>query len=268
MIKQMYGDLDPAWGLTPPPSPTLSPRALSEDTIAALKNGSLTSLQSIKRFIGPSSIEFADGTVLEDIDTVLCATGYGADFSAAPFIEKSRPLNYGGPEILRMWMNLFPPRYADSVVMVCYSAFGKNNGFSFSDVTSMAVSNVWRGTHLIPTIEKMEKHIDSHQEWVASRWRLDNNADTSMVKTWEYQAFLHEAAGTGMENLGWGWKGWKFFFHDPKMSYMMNNGVETAHAFRYFDTGKRKAWPEARDAIVRINELVKIFPMEVEKKMK
>jgi dimethylaniline monooxygenase (N-oxide forming) len=265
MIKRTYGDLPPAWGLLPPPSLSLSPRALTENTLTALKDGSLTSLQSIKRFIGPSSIEFVDGTVLDDIDIVICATGYRADFSVTPFIEKSRPLNYGGPEIVRMWMNLFPPKYADSIAMLCYSAFGKNNGFSFSDVTSMAVSNVWRGAHPLPTVEEMEKHIDSHQEWVASRWRMDNKADTSMVKAWEYQAFLHEAAGTGMENLGWGWKGWKFFFQDPKMSYMMNNGVETAHAFRYFETGKRKAWPEARDAIIHINELVKVFPIKVEK---
>jgi dimethylaniline monooxygenase (N-oxide forming) len=265
MIKQMWGDLDPAWGLVPPPSLTLSPRALSEHIIPTLRDGSLTSLQGIKRFIGPSSIEFADGTVLDDIDAVICATGYRADFSAAPFLERSRPSNYGGPDFVRLWMNLFPPRYADSVVMLCYSALGKNNGFSFSDVTSMAVSNIWRGVHPMPTVEEMEKHIDSHHNWVASRWRLDNNIDVSMVKVWEYQSFLHEAAGTGMENLGWGWKGWKFWFQDPKMSYMMNNGVETAHAFRYFDTGKRKVWPGARDAIIHMNELVKMFPIKEEK---
>jgi dimethylaniline monooxygenase (N-oxide forming) len=265
MIKQTWSDLDPAWGLVPPPSVGLSPRALSESVIPALRDGSLTSLKGIKCFTGPRSIEFADGTVLNDIDAVICATGYRADFNAAPFLEKSRPSNYGGPDIVRLWMNLFPPKYADSIVMLCYSAFGKNNGFSFSDVTSMAVSNVWRGVHPTPTVEEMEKHIDSHQAWVASRWRLDNNVDVSMVKSWEYQSFLHKAAGTGMENLGWGWKGWKFWFHDPKMSYMMNHGVETAHAFRYFETGKRKAWPGARDAIIHMNELVKMFPIKGEK---
>jgi dimethylaniline monooxygenase (N-oxide forming) len=86
-----------------------------------------------------------------------------------------------------------------------------------------------------------------------------------MVKTWEYQSFVHEAAGTGMENPGWGWKGWKFWFQDPKMSYMMNNGVETAHALRYFETGKRRAWPGARDAIIHTNPLIKIFPIKQEK---
>lgn len=266
MMKQLYGEVDPAWGLLPPPSLSLSPRALSDHVIPALKDGSLTSLPGIKCFTGPKSIEFTDGTVVDNIDVVICATGYRADFSAAPFLEKSRPANYGGPDFVRLWMNLFPPKYADSIVMLCYSAFGKNNGFSFSDVTSMAVSNVWRGVHPTPTMEEMEKHVDSHQEWVAARWRLDHDIDTSMVKTWEYQSFLHKAAGTGMENLGWGWKGWKFWFQDPKMSYMMNNGVETAHAFRYFETGKRKAWPGARDAIIHMNELVKMFPIKEEKK--
>jgi dimethylaniline monooxygenase (N-oxide forming) len=262
MIRQMWSDLDPAWGLVPPPSLTLSPRSLSENIIPALRNGSLTSLQGIKRFVGPRSIELAAGTVLDDIDAVICATGYKADFSVAPFLERSRPSNYGGPDFVRLWMNLFPPKYADFIVMLCYSAFGKNNGFSFSGVTSMAVSNVWRGVHPTPTLEAMEKHIDDHQNWVASRWRLDNNIDVSMVKIWEHQSFLHKAAGTGMENLGWGWKGWKFWFQDPKMSCMMNHVVETAHAFRYFDTGKRKPWPRARDAIIHMNELVKIFPIK------
>jgi dimethylaniline monooxygenase (N-oxide forming) len=267
LIKQMWSDLDPAWGLVPPPSLSLSPRALSAHIIPALRDGSLTSLPGIKRFIGPHSIEFEDGTVLEDVDAVICATGYQADFSVTPFLETSRPSNYGGPDMVRLWMNLFPPRYADSIVMLCHSALGKNNGFSFSDVTSMAVSNVWRGVHPLPTVKEMDEHIDSHQDWVASRWRLDNKIDTSMVKTWEYQSFLHRAAGTGMENLGWGWKGWKFWFQDPKMSYMMNHGVETAHAFRYFETGKRKAWPGARDAIIHMNELVKMFPIKDEKEM-
>ncbi len=267
MIKRTWRDLDPAWGLAPAPSLTLSPRALSAHIIPALKDGSLSSLSGIKRFIGPHSIEFTDGTVLDDIDAVICATGYGADFDAAPFLEKSRPSNYGGPDFVRLWMNLFPPKYADSMVLLCYSALGKNNGFSFSDVTSMAVSNVWRGVHQIPAVEEMEKQIDNHHKWVASRWRLDNNMDISMVKTWEYQSFLHKAAGTGMENLGWGWKGWKFWFQDPKMSYLMNNGVETAHAFRYFDTGKRRVWPGARDAIIHMNELVEEFPIKEEKKM-
>lgn len=260
------GKFDPAWRLDPFPSTLLSLPGSSETIIPALKDGSLTSLHGLKRFLGPRSIEFDDGTILDNVDAVICGTGYSADFSVAPFIEMSRPANYGGPEIARMWNNMFPPKYADSICMLCYSSYGKNNGFSFCDVSSMAVSNIWRGTHPLPPQDEMEREIDAHHAWVASRWRLDNQVDVSMVKQWEFQGRLHDAAGTGMDSLGWGWKGWKFWFRDPKMSYLMNNGVETAHAYRFFDTGKRKAWPGARDAIIHMNEVVKMFPIKEEKK--
>jgi dimethylaniline monooxygenase (N-oxide forming) len=262
LLHRTWGRPDPEWRLQPYPSALLSLPASSESLIPALKNGTLTSLYGLKRFVGPKSIEFDDGTIMDDIDAVICATGYTADFSVAPFLEKSRPSGYDGADLVRLWMNTFPPKYAESICMLCYSAYGKNNGFSFSDVSAMAVSNLWRGVHPLPTVEDMEKTVDAHQEWVASRWRMDDKIDVSMVKQYEFQGFLHEAAGTGMENLGWGWKGWKFWFQDPKMYYLMNDGVETAHAYRFFETGKRKTWPGARDAIIHMNEAVKIFPLK------
>ncbi|KAI0377321.1 putative dimethylaniline monooxygenase [Hypomontagnella monticulosa] len=262
LMRSNWGKLDPAWRVTPFPSPTLSLPSTGENIIDAFKDGSLISLHGLKRFVGPRSIEFDDGTVLDDVDAVISATGYEADFSVAPFVEQSRPANYDGPPIARLWMNLFPPKYADSVCLLCYSAFGKNNGFSFSDVVSMAVSNIWRGVHPIPSREEMEKKVDSQHEWVASKWRYSHVIDPSMVKQWEFQGFLHNAAGTGMENLGWGWKGWRFWFKDREMYNLMNNGVETAHAFRFFETGKRKAWPGAREAIIQANKAVKMFPIK------
>ncbi|XXG95325.1 hypothetical protein Hte_001586 [Hypoxylon texense] len=262
MMWQTWGRLDPSWRMTPFPSITLSIPSTGANIIPSLKDGTLTSLYGLRRFVGPRSIEFDDGTVLEDVDAVICATGYTANFEVAPFVEKSRPPNYDGPLIARLWMNLFPPRYADSVCLLCYSGFGKNNGFSFSDVVSMAVSNVWRGVHPIPPKEEMENQIDAHHNWVASKWRLDNQIDVSMVKQWEFQGFLHEAAGTGMENLDWGWKGWKFWWNDRKMYNLMNNGVETSHAYRFFETGKRKTYPGAREAIIQANKAVKMFPIK------
>lgn len=263
MMWNTWGRLNPEWRLTPFPSITLSIPSTSANIISSLKDGTLTSLHGLKRFTGPRSIEFEDGTVLEDVDVVISATGYTADFGVAPFVEQSRPPNYDGPPMARLWMNLFPPRYADSVCLLCYSGFGKNNGFSFSDVVSMAVSNVWRGVHPIPLREEMEKQVSTHHSWVASRWRLDNKIDVSMVKQWEFQGFLHEVAGTGMEeNLGWGWKGWKFWWQDREMYKLISDGVETSHAFRFFETGKRKTFPGAREAIIHANKAVKVFPIK------
>lgn len=266
LLRQVWGKLDPAWRLQPYPSVLLTLPSSAEALIPSLRDGSLTSLWGVKRFIGPNSIEFDDGTIIEDVDAVICATGHSGDFSVTPFLSRSHPNDYDGVDLVRLWMNMFPPQYADSIAMLCYSAYGKNNGFSFCDVQSMAVSNVWRGVHPLPSRDAMEKEVDAQQEWVASRWRIDDKIDVSMVKQWQFQGWLHEAAGTGMDNLGWGWKGWKFWFKDPKMSYIMNNGVETAHAYRFFETGKRRTWPGAREAILHMNELVKMFPLEDKKK--
>lgn len=46
------------------------------------------------------------------------------------------------------------------------------------------------------------------------------------------------------------------------MCNLMNHGVGMAYGFRYFETGKRKTWPAAREAIIHVNDVVKaIFPL-------
>ncbi|KAL6914652.1 hypothetical protein FSST1_012412 [Fusarium sambucinum] len=260
LSSQMAGmKLDPAWRLKEFKDLTLSLPGLIEHVLPLLRDGSVTSLHGIKRFTGGKSIEFEDGTIIDDVDSVIFTTGYQGDFSLAPFVEQSIPKspNYEGPAIHRLYMNVFPPKYADSCVMLCYSAYGKNNGFSFSDVMNMAISNIWRGVSDLPTYNQMEEWVDDHHGWLASNWAREPTVDLSMVKQYEFQPWMHRKAGTGMENLGWGWPGWKFWWEDRKMYNLMNHGVETAHMFRYFDTGKRSTWDGARDEIIRQNRIVK-----------
>lgn len=269
-MRSVWGDLDPEWRILPSPSILLSLPGASDTIIPQLKAGKITSMHGIKRFLGPDTIEFNDGTILSDIHAVICATGYSANLSVVPFLDFSTPSDYNGPNIPRLWHNIFPPKYADSMALLCHSAYGKNNGFSFNDVQAMAVSNIFQSKHPHPSLREMEAEVDKHHEWLASRWRLDRTEgsfDRSMVRNWEFQSFLHDAAGTGMENLGWGLKGWMFWLKDPKMSYLMNHGVETAHAFRYFETGKRKTWDGAREAILKANEAVKVYPIKDRKNL-
>ncbi|OLN97876.1 Dimethylaniline monooxygenase [N-oxide-forming] 5 [Colletotrichum chlorophyti] len=266
LLMRQYGNIDPAWRLQENVAPlTLHLAGCMDNVLDVLREGKVRSLHGIRRFTGAKSIEFTDGTVLNDIDAVIFCTGYKGDFSLVPFVEMSKPETdaaghpYRGPPIARLYMNLFPPAHADSIAILAYSTFGKNNGFSFSDVTSMAISNIWRGVSgdMIPSRNEMERSVDRHQQWVAGRWYIENRFNPASVKQWEFQGFLHKAAGTGMENLGWGWRGWVTWFKDPYMVYLINHGVETAHAFRYFETGKRKTWDGARDAIKHMNKLVK-----------
>ena len=275
--RRTFGALDPEWRLEPFPSVTLTLPGMFEPVMPFLQDGSLVSLPGIKRFLGDGkSVEFTDGTVLEDVDAVILCTGYSADWSvAAPsFLETSKPPDSGRcPALPRLYMNLFPPRYADSCALLCHSAFGKSNGFGFADVMAWAVANVFRGTtpaDCVPSTPKMERHIDDHHAWVASRWKQGGDefgCDVSMVRQWEFQTFLHKAAGTGvLENLGWwpSWSGWKFWWREREMYNLMVNGVETSHMFRYFDTGgQRPVWEGAGEAIRRLNGVVKgKFPLK------
>ena len=224
VVRRLWGDeLDPTWGLLPFPNIGLVLPGSFENVLPLLRDGSVQSVPGIRRFAGPRAVEFADGRVVDDVDAVVFCTGYAADFAVAPFVQTSMPAAHGyrGAPICRLYMNMFPPAYADSCVLLCYSAFGKSNGFSFADVTSLAVSNVWRGAAALPSREAMERHVDRHQAWVAGRWALEPTIDPSCVKQWEFQGWLHRAAGTGMENLGWGWKGWLFWLRDRKMSRLM-----------------------------------------------
>jgi dimethylaniline monooxygenase (N-oxide forming) len=269
-MKKVWGDLDPKWRIQPAPSAAISLPGASDVIIPLLREGKVQSVQGIKRFTGASMLELTDGTILKDIDAVICATGYSSNMKViSSFATYRRPEGYDGPPLANLYMNMFPPEYAESMAILCYCSYCKANGFSFNDVMSLAVSNIFRGSHRLPSIPAMTKEIHQHHEWLASVYREDKTQgsfDPNMVQGWKFNRQIHDAAGTGMEALGWGLEGWKFWWKDPKMYKLMNSGLETAHAYRFFDTGKRKMWPGAREAIIRVNEEAKCFPLSDEEK--
>ncbi|KAK0709285.1 hypothetical protein B0T26DRAFT_653163 [Lasiosphaeria miniovina] len=191
---------NPAWGFEPFPSPSYALPASFELALPYIRDGSLGLLPGVRRFVGPKDIKFADGTVLDDVDSVILCTGYSADWAlSAPFMETA---GAGPPKQPRLYLNMFPPAYADSCVVQTHCLFGKNNGFNFGDVTAWAVGNLWRGTVTAPSHAAMEAQVDGHHAWLAARWDEDQHCDLSAVRQWEYQQWIHGAAGTSMENLG------------------------------------------------------------------
>ena len=120
MVRKQWGKLNPAWRIQPSPSIT-SPYLRSQRLLLpSSESGKITSLNGIRRFRCPRSIEFVDGLVLNDIDVVICATGYTANFSLAPFIQSSSPNGANGKSIIRLYQNLFQPQYAGSIAFLDY----------------------------------------------------------------------------------------------------------------------------------------------------
>lgn len=246
-------EVDPTWGLKPPPSSATTLPCSNESLIPHLAAGLITSVKGMRRFTGARSVEIDDGTVLEDIDAVVLGTGYLNDLTITPWVRTSSPANYNGPPLADLFLQIFPPEHADSVAFL--------NTFSVLDcpwvmgeLSSMAIAQLWTGRSTFPSRSRMEASIRKQQRRNATLWRKDHSAQGREVRPPEFYHFMHRAAGTGVTDaLSWGWSGWMFRRRDPEMCRMMGWGIITPHMMRLIETGKRKTWEGAREAIKKAN---------------
>lgn len=63
------------------PAKTSALAIASDNFMTLLRSGELRSVAGFRRFVGSRSLELDDGTVLEDIDAVVCCTGYNAELA-------------------------------------------------------------------------------------------------------------------------------------------------------------------------------------------
>lgn len=227
---------------------------MSDSLVEGLENGNIVSKSEIRRFIGPTTVEFEDSSV--EVDVVICCTGFVRDFSICPVeLVKDRwsemPKSDGIP-LPRLFQNIFPP----SDPSVAYlNNFSYPTGFMWiADLASMAVAQVWNNGGL-PTERQMNEQIDQHHAWLTKLVERET-VPSDLVNEQSWLKWCNDTAGTGIENLGWGWPGLKFWFWDYKVSGLLMGGVESPFALRLFD-GKRKKWEGARQAVIDVNEEVR-----------
>lgn len=140
-MKKVWGQLDPKWRILSAPNATISLPGVSDVIIPLLREGKVESIQCIRRFIALKTIELSDGTFLNNIDAIICATGYPANIRvASSFLTSRRPSGYDGPPLANLYMNMFSPDYADSMAILCYCSYCKTNAFSSDDVISLEVA--------------------------------------------------------------------------------------------------------------------------------
>ena len=249
-------EVDPAWNFKPAPS-LLTHRPLVSDVLVDhLQNGSIISVAGMKRFIDESQIELEDGSRLE-LDAIVFSTGYTADFSIMPehspveSSSSSEEQPFRVPPLARLYKSIFLPSHPDSIAYLCNWTLG-DGIMPISDVASMAITQVWKGTFPLPSEEQMNRDIDAHHAWARS---VAGQAGTfrEVVQQGPWINWLNDAAGTGVnENLGYGLRGWIFWLWQPNFCNLLMTGVDSPHVMRLFD-GRRKSWAGARDAVVRVN---------------
>jgi dimethylaniline monooxygenase (N-oxide forming) len=257
--------LKPEWRIHPAPSIFTHQPTVTDDLVDCLAEGRIVSKPNIRRFTGPRSIEFIDGTFVDNIDAVICCTGFIRDFSLVPdmlpivFSDKSNEEwtshpNSDGKPLAHLYLNIFPLRQAESVAYL--NNFSYPTGYTpIADLASMAVAQVWRGTSSLPSISAMQDQIRSQHAWLVKQ--LGNGTVASdFVQEEHWLRAMHDLAGTGRnEMLGYRMSGWKWWASDPGFAGLVMGGVESPHAMRLFE-GKRKRWEGARKAIEDVNKQV------------
>ncbi len=75
------------------------------------------------------------------------------------------------------------------------------------------------------------------------------------VQQGQWLFWADRTAGCGVyDRLGWGVKGWQFWWNERELWKLVMDGVMTSVVWRLFDEGKRKAWDGARGEMERVNE--------------
>ncbi|KAK6522177.1 hypothetical protein TWF281_002744 [Arthrobotrys megalospora] len=266
MRSQFKKEIKKEWRLLPAPPIVNVVPVMNDYLLDYLDTGKLKSVHGIKRYLEDgTSIEMEDGEILRSIDAVVYCTGYTYDYSylgeganptAFPTPEWDQMKHTGATQYPRLYWGIFSTKYPESLAFIGPYRGHSLSAFSNCDLMSAAVSQIWAGNHPVPTKAEMNAWCDAHYRTTlkyVSRWRLQNiAADSGKLQRW-----LNDAAGNGInENLGWGWKGWKFWWNNMGLYYTLMDGVDGAHVQRLFegrgDKG-RKRWDGAREAIHRAN---------------
>ncbi|KAF0329481.1 dimethylaniline monooxygenase 2 [Colletotrichum asianum] len=248
----------PEWNLSPAPSLKTTSPVVSDEIIPALERGDVESVAGIGK-VTDDKVELTDGRVLE-VDAIVYCTGYKADFGILD--PKDDPANTPNPEwvaskgargkpLPRLYKNVLSEKHPESLAFMGCVAFA-TGAFQLYDLAAMAIVQIWKGTSPLPSAEDIARSVDRQHAWTTALAK-ERNVMPAVVNGIEWTAWADRAAGTSVdEYLGWGWKGLKFWFQEPRFCSLLMGGIYSPHIYRYFD-GKRKKWNGARAEIERLN---------------
>lgn len=256
MMKKAWGPLNPEWrfGNNYYYGTDISALIINDGLVPALREGSVISTAAAKGVTGPRTVVLADGAIVEDVDCIVACTGYTSSLTIfGDAIEYSQPT----PEcrdLPRLYQNISPVDYADSLACIGYLALVDNAALC-RELAGMAIAQIWAGKSPLPPRREMQLQIHRQHRWFAERSRRHPIPQLDgLVEPHSWSQFVNDAAGTGVNKyFGWTFKGLLFSLLHPMLYMQLAWGMANPHVYRLFETGKRKAWPGAREAVSRVN---------------
>uniref|UniRef100_A0A3P9JMG4 Flavin-containing monooxygenase n=1 Tax=Oryzias latipes TaxID=8090 RepID=A0A3P9JMG4_ORYLA len=220
------------YGLKPKHSFWAQIPIVNDDLAGRIISGRVQVKPNVKEFLG-TSVVFADGSIINEVDTVIFATGYNYSF---PFLPPKIQTKCGYR--LRLYKHIFPPLTRPTLAVVGFiHGFGAVN--PLAEMQARWATRVFKGLVELPSEEIMLKEIEKdseimHQSYVCSE------RNPLQVDYLPYMDSLAEKVGVKPNVL-------KLFLRDPKLALEVFLGPCTPYQYRLSGPGQ---WTGARQAIL------------------
>lgn len=265
----------------PPSAPMLHKIPIFSDDLAFnLRDGIVKSVASVRRAVGPRTIELDDGSVLDDLDAIVVCSGYHYDFSvvpgagnpvdparapdgyarirAAPHYEADNPFP-------RLYRGYISEAYPESLAFLGHFIVLGPTWVTY-DLATMALASLWAGQAPPPTRPEIEADIEAHYAFMIAALHRDRVPHLGVrVRGGETFDWLNDAAGTGLPRLlgSWSVAACRLWWSDRRFYNLLMDGVNLPAVYRLFDEsrtgarGGRVPWRGARAHIEKTNEEVR-----------
>ncbi|XP_018525669.1 flavin-containing monooxygenase 5 [Lates calcarifer] len=206
---------------------------VNDDLPARIISGRVQVKPNVKEFCG-SSVVFTDGSVINNVDVVVFATGYNYSF---PFLPSALQAKSGYR--LLLYKHVFPPALTQPTLAVVGFIHGFGAVNPLAEMQARWATRVFKGLSTLPSEERIIKEIQKdtktmHQSFACSE------RNPLQVDYIPYLDSLAEQVGA-RPNILW------LLMKDPRLALQVWLGPCTSYQYRLTGPGQ---WVGARQAIL------------------
>ncbi|XP_036437445.1 si:dkey-239i20.2 isoform X2 [Colossoma macropomum] len=220
------------YGLQPKHRLTSQHPMVNDDLPNRILSGTVLVKPNVREFRG-SSVIFEDGTIEDNIDLVVFATGYTFSSLFCP----DHVISVTGNKT-SLYKHLFPPSLERPTLAVIGLIQPLGAIMPISEMQGRWATRVFKGLLKLPSMKTMLKDINAKEEAMAKRY-VASQRHTIQV---DYVPYMDELAmQVGVRpNLLW------LFLTDPGLGWRVMFGPATPYQYRLYGPGR---WEGARQAI-------------------
>ncbi|XP_073331867.1 flavin-containing monooxygenase 5-like [Pagrus major] len=206
---------------------------LNDELPNRILSGTVQVKTNIRRFQG-SSVEFDDGSVVEDVDLVVFATGYRFSF---PFLA-SQVVSVSENKA-SLYKYVFPPELDRPTLAIIGLVQPLGAIMPVSELQARWATRVFKGCIKLPSMAAMQKDVQFKQKEMAERY-VTSPRHTIQIDFVRYMDEIAKLVGV-RPNILW------LLLTDPRLGLNVMLGPCTPYQFRLRGPGK---WAGARQAIL------------------